>query len=181
MFRSRMILPVALIAALFVVSSFRPRVQEDGAPAALTDEEKRGFVRRWISTEILHQEAVRRGLEDDPRLRAHRLDEHVEAVAGEKGSHACILPDPDAINLAEDGEKRIRKPSHMAYLKIAEGCSRHCTFCVIPKSRGRQKSRLPAAMLSEAQALIGDGVKEGRRYSGVLQKPNRSIQFSRGA
>ena len=84
----------------------------------------------------------------------------VEAVAGEKGSHACILPDPDAINLAEDGEKRIRKPSHMAYLKIAEGCDRHCTYCIIPQLRGRQKSRLKTHIVSEAASLIASGVKE---------------------
>ena len=88
------------------------------------------------------------------------FDRIVEAVAEEKGLRTCILPDPDAINLAEEADKRIRKPSHMAYLKIAEGCDRHCTYCIIPRLRGRQKSRLKAHVLSEAASLIASGVKE---------------------
>jgi len=48
----------------------------------------------------------------------------------------------------------------MAYLKIAEGCSRHCTYCIIPKLRGKQKSRLPDDIIAEAQTLIARGVKE---------------------
>jgi len=45
-------------------------------------------------------------------------------------------------------------------LKIAEGCSRHCTYCIISKLRGRQKSRPQAAIVEEARALIANGAKE---------------------
>jgi len=48
----------------------------------------------------------------------------------------------------------------VAYLKIAEGCSRHCTYCIIPKLRGKQKSRLPGDIISEAGALAARGVQE---------------------
>jgi ribosomal protein S12 methylthiotransferase len=48
----------------------------------------------------------------------------------------------------------------MAYLKIAEGCSRHCTYCIIPKLRGKQKSRLSENIVEEARLLILSGVKE---------------------
>ena len=51
-------------------------------------------------------------------------------------------------------------PSYTAYLKIAEGCSRPCTFCVIPQIRGRFRSRPSAAILEEAQKLAAQGVRE---------------------
>jgi ribosomal protein S12 methylthiotransferase len=69
------------------------------------------------------------------------------------------LPDPDGIDIQAPV---LRRPfaRHAAYLKIAEGCSRRCTFCIIPKLRGRQKSRLPEAIIAEARTLTADGVRE---------------------
>ena len=88
------------------------------------------------------------------------FDKIVEAVSVEKAPQTCILPDPDAIGLVEDGVKRIRNTPHMAYLKIAEGCDRHCTYCIIPQLRGKQKSRVKEKILAEAATLIQAGVKE---------------------
>lgn len=51
-------------------------------------------------------------------------------------------------------------PRHLAYLKIAEGCSHRCTFCVIPQIRGPYRSRPLAALVAEAEALAASGVKE---------------------
>ena len=51
-------------------------------------------------------------------------------------------------------------PSHFAYLKIAEGCNHPCTFCIIPRMRGSHRSRPQGDVLSEASALLLDGVKE---------------------
>jgi ribosomal protein S12 methylthiotransferase len=48
----------------------------------------------------------------------------------------------------------------MAYLKVAEGCSRHCTYCIIPKLRGKHRSRHLEDIVSEARDLILSGVKE---------------------
>jgi len=45
-------------------------------------------------------------------------------------------------------------------LKIAEGCSRHCTYCIIPRLRGHQKSRPMDQILDEARQLIAEGVQE---------------------
>ncbi|HPT82454.1 MAG TPA: 30S ribosomal protein S12 methylthiotransferase RimO [Limnochordia bacterium] len=50
--------------------------------------------------------------------------------------------------------------SHLAYLKIAEGCSHHCAFCVIPQIRGRFRSRTVESILGEAALLRKAGVKE---------------------
>lgn len=74
---------------------------------------------------------------------------------------SCILPDPDQKRVqAAPGDHRVRSTPHMAYLKIAEGCSRHCTYCMIPKLRGKQQSRPVDAIAAEARALIDAGVKE---------------------
>jgi ribosomal protein S12 methylthiotransferase len=51
-------------------------------------------------------------------------------------------------------------PRHLAHLKIAEGCSHRCTFCVIPPIRGPYRSRPLASLVAEAEALAASGVKE---------------------
>lgn len=77
----------------------------------------------------------------------------------EKGM--CLLPDPDLIRpQGGDSPRQLDEQAAMAYLKIAEGCSRHCTYCIIPKLRGKQKSRQPANILAEAGTLAATGIKE---------------------
>jgi ribosomal protein S12 methylthiotransferase len=88
------------------------------------------------------------------------FDRIAEAVAGTLGPARCLLPDPDRLPVAGADEPRTRSASAMAYLKIAEGCSRHCTYCIIPKLRGRQKSRRPQDIVAEARRLLAAGVKE---------------------
>lgn len=51
-------------------------------------------------------------------------------------------------------------PSHLAYVKIAEGCNHPCTFCIIPRIRGRFRSRSIASIVQEVEALISCGVRE---------------------
>ncbi|MGQ8335394.1 30S ribosomal protein S12 methylthiotransferase RimO [Sunxiuqinia sp. A32] len=51
-------------------------------------------------------------------------------------------------------------PSHFSYLKISEGCNRHCSFCAIPQFTGIHKSRSIESLLEEAQGLVESGVKE---------------------
>jgi ribosomal protein S12 methylthiotransferase len=51
-------------------------------------------------------------------------------------------------------------PPHLAYLKLAEGCSHRCTFCTIPRIRGPHRSRPMAALLAEAERLAASGVQE---------------------
>ena len=51
-------------------------------------------------------------------------------------------------------------PSHTAYVKIAEGCNHPCSFCVIPKIRGRHRSRTVDSVAREVRRLVADGVKE---------------------
>ena len=59
------------------------------------------------------------------------------------------------------GHKRmVTTGGHYAYLKIAEGCDKHCTYCIIPKIRGNFRSVPMEVLLNEASKLAEDGVKE---------------------
>ncbi|MEM9984893.1 MAG: 30S ribosomal protein S12 methylthiotransferase RimO [Bacteroidota bacterium] len=58
------------------------------------------------------------------------------------------------------GERRTTTDSHYAYLKIAEGCNRPCSFCAIPLMRGKHQSRSMEFLVEEAQFLVAKGVKE---------------------
>lgn len=51
-------------------------------------------------------------------------------------------------------------PAHTAYIKIAEGCNHPCSFCIIPKIRGRHRSRTVESVVKEAEQLVKSGVKE---------------------
>ena len=78
--------------------------------------------------------------------------------------------DADLIKITEElgadykkeliGERVITTPSHYAYLKISEGCDRTCSFCAIPKIRGKHKSVPMDILLKEANFLAKKGVKE---------------------
>lgn len=54
----------------------------------------------------------------------------------------------------------VSTPDYMAYLKIGEGCSNHCTYCIIPKLRGKYRSRKMEDIIEEAKKLASEGVKE---------------------
>ena len=60
----------------------------------------------------------------------------------------------------KDYERTLTTPSHYAYLKIAEGCNRYCSYCAIPLITGKFTSRAIEDILEEVKWLVGKGVKE---------------------
>lgn len=85
-----------------------------------------------------------------------RLPEICTELLGEKAERS----DPEGYNeFLIRPRLRVGSP-HTAYLKISEGCSNPCTFCSIPKIRGRQISRPAEDILNEARALIDAGAVE---------------------
>ena len=57
-------------------------------------------------------------------------------------------------------ERRLTTPKHYAYLKISEGCDRHCAYCAIPLITGRHQSRPMEEIVAEVEHLVSEGVKE---------------------
>ncbi len=75
-----------------------------------------------------------------------------------QGETVCEMGD---INAPVDEVGRVLStPEHYAYIKIAEGCDNHCSYCVIPSLRGKFRSRTMEDCLYEARMLAEDGVKE---------------------
>lgn len=79
-----------------------------------------------------------------------------EALAGKS---QVEVEDIDALPLV-DAKRLVTTGGHFAYLKIAEGCDKHCTYCIIPKLRGNFRSVPMERLIKEAQMLAEDGVKE---------------------
>ncbi|MBR5376353.1 MAG: 30S ribosomal protein S12 methylthiotransferase RimO [Lachnospiraceae bacterium] len=85
-----------------------------------------------------------------------RIAEAIKEVLA--GNRPDLIGD---INKAEYSENRILTGGgYSAYLKIAEGCDKRCTYCIIPKVRGRYRSVPSPVLLDEAKALSDRGVKE---------------------
>jgi len=131
---------------------------------ALAKYKHDGLCRRLIVAgclpERFREEIVTAIPEVDFFLGTGAFDKIVDAVDGSLNAVRCFLPDPNLTGFPQQEVLRIRSSSHMAYLKIAEGCNRHCTYCIIPKLRGKQKSRRLEHIVSEASYLISSGVKE---------------------
>ena len=80
------------------------------------------------------------------------------AVDGQKDVAAC--GDGYEFRAAENCGRLLTTYPHVAFVKVAEGCDNHCTFCAIPSIRGKYRSRTVADIVDEAAGLVKDGVKE---------------------
>lgn len=86
-----------------------------------------------------------------------KIDEYIEKYENNKQ----VLVDTNMRDLDEDNLPRnILTDNWYAYLKIAEGCSNHCTYCVIPRLRGPYKSRKIEKIVEDAKELVQQGAKE---------------------
>lgn len=78
------------------------------------------------------------------------------SLAGKKP----VIRNENLFEYLEPLERFQLTPKHYRYIKIAEGCDNHCTFCVIPLIRGSYRSRSINTILTEAQQAVADGAKE---------------------
>lgn len=78
-----------------------------------------------------------------------------QALAGKKA--AFLQP---AAQAALEGGRRLLTPAYSAFLRIAEGCNNHCSYCVIPSLRGPFRSRTMESIVKEARELAEQGAKE---------------------
>lgn len=77
---------------------------------------------------------------------------------GSKANKFTCFDDKEASVIG--GERVVTTGDHMAYLKIAEGCSNRCTYCAIPLIRGKMRSRSMKEIIEEASSLAAMGIKE---------------------
>lgn len=99
--------------------------------------------------------------EVDVFLGTGAFDSIVRAAEGSLNGKRVVLPNPGRAPVRDPSLPRfLTTPPHTAYLKIAEGCSGLCTYCIIPKLRGPHRSRPMQEVLSEARLLAESGAKE---------------------
>ena len=71
-----------------------------------------------------------------------------------------LVGNPAEYTMRADDPRTLSGETHRAYVKIAEGCNRECSFCAIPSFRGKQRSRPIADLVREAEQLASAGVVE---------------------
>lgn len=130
----------------------------------MAEYKKQGKIKALIVTGCLaqryRQEIIDEIPEVDEVLGTTAYDKILDAVdAALAGEHSVMLSDLDALPLP-DTKRLVTTGGHFAYLKIAEGCDKHCTYCIIPKIRGNFRSVPMEHLLKEAQELADQGVKE---------------------
>lgn len=123
-----------------------------------------GRLKALVVTGCLAQRYQQEILEEIPEVDAvlgtTSYDKIVDAVEEAlEGQGHVKMQDLDALPLVET-KRLVTTGGHFAYLKIAEGCDKHCTYCIIPKIRGNYRSVPMERMIKEAQELAEQGVKE---------------------
>jgi ribosomal protein S12 methylthiotransferase len=130
----------------------------------MAELKKSGQLKALIVTGCLAQrykEEVQKEIpEVDAILGITNIDQIVDAIdeilQGKSENHINDINAPLVY-----GQKRVvTTGGHFAYLKIAEGCDKHCTYCIIPKIRGDYRSVPKEVLLKEARELVASGVKE---------------------
>ncbi|MGB5221344.1 MAG: radical SAM protein, partial [Polyangiales bacterium] len=83
----------------------------------------------------------------------------LQKVLGGKGER-MLVGNPALYTMRADDPRVLTGQTHCAYVKIAEGCNRSCSFCAIPSFRGKQRSRPIDDLVREAEQLAAAGVVE---------------------
>lgn len=107
-----------------------------------------------------HDEIQKEIPEVDAIVGTNAINEIIEALNGVLEGHAAnhlrSIDDTPISGLSQS----VTTGGHFAYLKIAEGCDKHCTYCIIPKVRGKYRSIPMETLLAQAKDLADKGVKE---------------------
>lgn len=130
----------------------------------MAEYKKNGSAKALIVTgcmaERYRQEILDEIPEVDEVLGTTAYDRILDAVdAALAGQHEVMTADLDALPLPET-KRLVTTGGHFAYLKIAEGCDKHCTYCIIPRIRGNFRSVPMERLIKEAEELADQGVKE---------------------
>ena len=131
----------------------------------MAEYRKSGCCKALIVTGCLAQRYKQEIVDEIPEVDAvlgtttyDAIVETVEKVLeGQKELH---FEDIDRLVPEQEGARTLTTGGHYAYLKIAEGCDKHCTYCIIPKVRGNYRSVPMEQLFAEATELAVNGVRE---------------------
>lgn len=130
----------------------------------MAEYKKTGSIKALIVTGCLAQRYKQEIMDEieevDAVLGTTSYDKIVEVIDEALQGHKRLeLTDIDALPTVES-KRLVTTGGHFAYLKIAEGCDKHCTYCIIPKIRGNFRSVPMERLIKEARDLVEQGVKE---------------------
>lgn len=130
----------------------------------MAEYKKTGQLKALVVTGCLAQRYQKEIVEEIPEvdvvLGTTSYDKILEAIdQALEGQRELVFENIDSLPLV-DTKRLVTTGGHYAYLKIAEGCDKHCTYCIIPKVRGNYRSVPMDRLLKEAEELAEQGVKE---------------------
>ena len=130
----------------------------------MAEYKKDGSIKALIVTGCLAQRYKQEIMDEieevDAVLGTTSYDKIVEVINEALQGHKSLeLTDIDVLPTVES-KRLVTTGGHFAYLKIAEGCDKHCTYCIIPKIRGNFRSVPMERLIQEAKELVEQGVKE---------------------
>lgn len=130
----------------------------------MAERKKEGSIKALVAAGCLAQRYKNEIIDEIPEVDAivgtTAIDKIVDAlegiIKGEKHNELKSINEKPVT----DKKRIVTTGGHFAYLKIAEGCDKHCTYCIIPKVRGDFRSVPMESLIKEAENLVEAGVKE---------------------
>ncbi|HEY1603305.1 MAG TPA: 30S ribosomal protein S12 methylthiotransferase RimO [Pirellulales bacterium] len=142
------------------------RQESYGAIREMLDLKRRGRIRGVIVSGCLAEREKEALLEQCPEIDClvgvfgrESVTKVADRLIGGLHEQRSVFQPAPASPLPDRSRLRIT-PRHFAFLKISEGCDRLCTFCAIPKMRGKHATKPIEEVLDEARELVADGVRE---------------------
>ncbi|MFZ5995480.1 MAG: 30S ribosomal protein S12 methylthiotransferase RimO [Thermodesulfobacteriota bacterium] len=134
---------------------------------ALAENKKKGSLKRLVVTGCFPQRYGKELIELLPEVDAfigtdgfQNIGEALRSLKDGLAQPLYLIPRSPRFIMDEHTPRRCTTPFYTAYLKIAEGCGHRCSFCLIPRLRGKLRSRPVDSIFAEAARLAGEGVRE---------------------
>lgn len=140
------------------------RVESINCILEMAEYKKQGAARLIVVTGCMAQRYTDQILTEMPEVDMVIGTNEFDKIA-EKLSELCDNENSERVHCSDtplmfEGDRVRTTPEYTAYIKIAEGCSNHCTYCVIPSVRGEYRSRKAEDIIAEAKKMADEGVKE---------------------
>lgn len=142
------------------------RVESFAAIDEMLELKRSGQTKGVIVSGCLAERQKEQLLEDRPDIDSlvgvfgrEEITEIADRLVGDLAEQRIVFQ-PAPVRALPDMDRLQITPSHFAYLKISEGCDRLCTFCAIPKMRGKHATKPMENVIAEAEQLAAKGVRE---------------------